>query len=71
MNEQQHEAYETKDVAGRLARGFLKNPLTALLGAFLLLMGYLALNIMPREEDPQIAISGGTVMVAMPGATAS
>jgi multidrug efflux pump subunit AcrB len=24
---------------------------------------------MPREEDPQIAISGGTVMVALPGAT--
>jgi len=71
MKEQQHEVYETKDVAGRLAKGFLKNPLTALLGAFLLLMGYLALNIMPREEDPQIAISGGTVMVAMPGATAS
>jgi multidrug efflux pump subunit AcrB len=32
-------------------------------------MGYLALNIMPREEDPQIAISGGAVVVAMPGAT--
>ncbi len=24
---------------------------------------------MPREEDPQIAISGGAVIVAMPGAT--
>jgi len=61
--------YEIINVAGTLAKGFLRNPLTAVLGAFLLLMGYLALNTMPREEDPQIAISGGAVIVAMPGAT--
>ena len=61
--------YQVTDVAGKLAKGFLNNPLTAVLGAFLLLMGYLALNTMPREEDPQIAISGGAVIVAMPGAS--
>ena len=61
--------YQVTDWAGKLAKGFLVNPLTAVLGAFLLIMGYLALNIMPREEDPQIAISGGAVIVAMPGAT--
>jgi len=61
--------YQITDYAGKLAKGFLRNPLTAVLGAFLLIMGYLALNIMPREEDPQIAISGGAVIVAMPGAT--
>ena len=61
--------YQVTDPAGKLAKGFLRNPLTAVLGAFLLIMGYLALNIMPREEDPQIAISGGAVIVAMPGAT--
>ena len=61
--------YEITDVAGKLAKGFMTNPLTAVLGAFLLIMGYLALNIMPREEDPQIAISGGAVIVPMPGAT--
>ena len=61
--------YQVTDYAGKLAKGFLRNPLTAVLGAFLLLMGYLALNIMPREEDPQIAISGGAVIVAMPGAS--
>jgi multidrug efflux pump subunit AcrB len=65
---QKHE-YQPTDYAGKLAKGFLRNPLTAVLGAFLLIMGYLALNIMPREEDPQIAISGGAVVVAMPGAT--
>ena len=61
--------YQVTDYAGTLAKGFLKNPLTALLGIFLLLMGYLALEVMPREEDPQIAISGGSIMVVMPGAS--
>ena len=61
--------YEIINVAGRLAQRFLRNPLTVVLGAMLLLVGYLALSIMPREEDPQIAISGGAVIVAMPGAT--
>ena len=63
------ENYIPKDVAGKLAKGFLHNPLTSLLGVFLLLVGYVALEVMPREEDPQIEISGGAVMVVMPGAT--
>lgn len=61
--------YQITDIAGKLAKGFLRNPLTALLGIFLLMVGYLSLSIMPREEDPQIAISGGAVIVAMPGAS--
>jgi len=63
--------YEIVNVAGKLAKGFLTNPLTVVLGAMLLLVGYIALNTMPREEDPQIAISGGAVIVAMPGASPS
>lgn len=63
------QAYEIVNIAGRLAKSFLRNPLTIVLGAMLLLIGYIALNTMPREEDPQIAISGGAVIVAMPGAT--
>ena len=61
--------YQVTDTAGKLAKGFLRNPLTAVLGVFLLIMGYLALSTMPREEDPQIAISGGGVVVVMPGAS--
>lgn len=61
--------YEVINIAGKLAKGFLHNPLTAVLGIALLLIGYMALSTMPREEDPQIAISGGAVIVAMPGAT--
>jgi len=62
-------SYEITDIAGKLAKGFIRNPLSSVLGAFLLIMGYLALSVMPREEDPQIAISGGSVIVALPGAS--
>ena len=61
--------YVVKDVAGKLGQGFLRNPLTAVLGIVILALGWIALSTMPREEDPQIAISGGGIMVAMPGAT--
>ena len=67
--EKMKEEYKIITVAGKLAKGFLKSPLTSVLGAFLLIMGYMALSIMPREEDPQIAISGGAVIVALPGAS--
>jgi len=55
------------DYAGKLAKTFLYNPLTSVLAVFLLLIGYLALEITPREEDPQIAISGGSIIVPAPG----
>lgn len=61
--------YKVINIAGTLAKSFLRNPLTTVLGAMLLLVGYLALSTMPREEDPQIAISGGAVIAVMPGAT--
>lgn len=61
--------YQPRDIAGKLALTFLHNPLTALLAVFILAVGYLALEIMPREEDPQIAISGGAIIVPMPGAS--
>lgn len=55
------------DTAGKLAKNFLYSPLTAVLAVFLLAIGYLSLEVMPREEDPQIAISGGSIIVAAPG----
>ncbi len=61
--------YKVKDIAGYLAKTFLHNPLTPLLAVFILLIGYISLVITPREEDPQIAISGGTIVVALPGST--
>jgi len=61
--------YQVTDIAGKLAKGFLHNPLTPLLGVFLLLLGYFALEFTPREEDPQMEVSGGAIMVILPGAT--
>jgi multidrug efflux pump subunit AcrB len=64
-------SYQPKDSAGKLAKGFLRNPLTPILGIFLLVIGYMALMLMPREENPQMVVSGSTVIIALPGATAS
>ena len=65
-----HKPYEPKDAAGKLAKGFLRNPLTSVLGIFLLVIGYIALMVMPREENPQMVVSGSTVIVALPGSSA-
>ncbi len=62
--------YVPTDYAGRLAKTFIRSPLTPLLGIFLLILGYLSLQIMPREENPQMVVSGSTVIVALPGANA-
>jgi len=65
-----HKPYEPSDSAGKLAKSFLRNPLTVVLGIFLIALGYLSLEIMPREENPQMVVSGSTVIVALPGASA-
>ncbi|HIP18224.1 MAG TPA: efflux RND transporter permease subunit [Sulfurovum sp.] len=65
------EAYKIKNIAGQLAKSFLSNPLTPVLAVAILLLGYISLEVMPREEDPQIEVSGGSVIVAIPGATPS
>ena len=65
------EVYKIKNIAGHLAKGFLSNPLTPVLAVAILLLGFLSLQIMPREEDPQIEVSGGSIIVAIPGATPS
>ena len=65
------EEYKIKNIAGHLAKGFLGNPLTPVLAFAILLLGFISLEIMPREEDPQIEVSGGSIIVAIPGATPS
>ena len=65
----ENKSYKPRDIAGKLASAFLHNPLTPVLGIFLLIIGYISLEVMPREEDPQISVAGGTIIVPMPGAT--
>jgi multidrug efflux pump subunit AcrB len=59
------------NIAGRLSLAFINHPLTFIFGVFILALGYISLVLMPREENPQIKVSGGVVIVALPGAKPS
>jgi multidrug efflux pump subunit AcrB len=55
--------------AGRLARAFITSKLTPLGIVASLLLGFLAIVLLPREEEPQIKVPMIDVLVTMPGAT--
>ncbi|WP_198305272.1 efflux RND transporter permease subunit [Arcobacter vandammei] len=59
------------NIAGKIAKAFINHPLTFILGISILILGYFSLLIMPKEENPQIKVSGGVVIVALPDAKAS
>ncbi len=73
MTEKDFSSHLNKDlnIAGKLSSIFIEHPLTFILGVFILILGYISLIIMPREENPQIKVSGGAVIVVMPGASPS
>jgi len=54
--------------AGRVARVFQDHPLTPILALAALLIGFTALLITPREEEPQIDVTMANVVVPFPGA---
>ena len=56
--------------AGRLAATFVGSKLTPIGLIASLLLGLLAITLLPREEEPQIKVPMIDVMVSMPGATA-
>ncbi len=55
--------------AGSLAKAFVNSKLTPLGIIASLLLGFLAIVLLPREEEPQIKVPMIDVMVSMPGAT--
>ena len=59
------------NISGKLSLLFINHPLTFIFGIFILALGYISLLIMPREENPRIKVSGGVVIVALPGAKPS
>ena len=59
----------TTGFAGGLARAFIDSKLTPLGIIASLLLGFLAIVLLPREEEPQIKVPMIDVLVAMPGAT--
>ncbi|MDR2550080.1 MAG: efflux RND transporter permease subunit [Desulfobulbus sp.] len=68
MNGKQHPA--APGFAGRLAATFVDSKLTPIGLVASLLLGLLALTLLPREEEPQIKVPMIDVMVTMPGASA-
>ena len=67
MSEESLEKIEVTNSAGKLAKGFLINPLTVVLAVFIFALGFVALQMMPREEDPRIDISAGSIIIPAPG----
>ncbi len=57
-------------ISGRMARTFQANPLTPILALLGLLLGFVAVMITPREEEPQIDVTMANVIVPFPGADA-
>lgn len=55
--------------AGRIAAIFVNSRLTPLAIIMSLLLGFLAITMLPREEEPQIKVPMIDVLVSMPGAT--
>lgn len=59
----------TPGFAGRLASSFVASKLTPLFIFASIMLGVLAIIMLPREEEPQIKVPMIDVMVSMPGAT--
>ena len=70
MEQNKTQNYQPVDYAGKLAKAFIRNPLTSLILGIILILGYVSLEITPREENPQMVVSGSTIIIALPGATA-
>jgi multidrug efflux pump subunit AcrB len=64
-----HNPGHSPGFAGRLASAFIDSKLTPLSILASLLLGFLAIVMLPREEEPQIKVPMIDVMVTMPGAT--
>jgi multidrug efflux pump subunit AcrB len=56
-------------ISGRLAKNFKLNAITPLLALVALLLGFFAVLVTPREEEPQINVTMANVLIAFPGAS--
>lgn len=64
-------SFKPTNIAGKLSQGFIEHPLTFMLSVMILIMGYMTLEVSPREANPQIIVAGGVVIVPYPGVKAS
>ena len=58
-------------LAGTLAKAFIGSTLTPLLVIGSVLLGLLAIVVLPREEEPQIKVPVVDILVGLPGASAA
>jgi multidrug efflux pump subunit AcrB len=56
-------------VSGRLAAAYQRNAITPLLALVALLLGFFAVLVTPREEEPQINVTMANVLIPFPGAS--
>jgi len=57
-------------ISGRIAKHFLHSQMTPLLALVAVLLGFFAVVVTPREEEPQINVTMANVLIAYPGASA-
>jgi multidrug efflux pump subunit AcrB len=58
-------------VSGTIAKKFLTSEITPLLALVGLLLGFFAVLVTPREEEPQINVTFANVFIAFPGASST
>jgi multidrug efflux pump subunit AcrB len=57
-------------ISGRLAASFQNSALTPLLALAALLLGFFAIAVTPKEEEPQIDVTFANIFISYPGASA-
>ena len=56
-------------IAGKIAKSYIKSPLSLLIYMVLLVLGIAGLFLTPRQEDPQISVPMVDIMLNYPGAS--
>jgi multidrug efflux pump subunit AcrB len=70
MTHHDSDSHKSQGLAGGLARMFIDSKLTPLFILASVLLGVLAISLLPREEEPQIKVPMIDVMVGVPGFSA-
>lgn len=61
--------HDSMNIAGRLGKAAMFSNLTPMISLLIFLIGVVALQVTPREENPQIDVPAANVMVKMQGAS--
>jgi len=60
---------ENLGISGRTAKKFLGTEITPLLAILGLLLGFFAVLVTPKEEEPQINVTFANIFIPFPGAS--